>query len=93
MVEKIKVGLVGIGNCFSGLIQGIEYYNKNPEQKVIECKISKPSARFVDSKPPDCDNSSKIFSISVSLLISISFTGLPALIILWKQKLGYKILP
>jgi len=35
MVEKIKVGLVGIGNCFSGLIQGIEYYSKNPSQKVI----------------------------------------------------------
>ena len=35
MVEKIKVGLVGIGNCFSGLIQGIEYYRKNPSQQVI----------------------------------------------------------
>ena len=34
MTEKIKVGLVGIGNCFSGLIQGIEYYNQNPSQKV-----------------------------------------------------------
>jgi myo-inositol-1-phosphate synthase len=27
--------LVGIGNCFSGLIQGIEYYRKNPSQQVI----------------------------------------------------------
>ena len=35
MVDKIKVGLVGIGNCFSGLIQGIEYYRQNPEQQVI----------------------------------------------------------
>ncbi len=35
MVERIKVGLVGIGNCFSGLIQGIEYYRKNPSQEVI----------------------------------------------------------
>jgi myo-inositol-1-phosphate synthase len=35
MPDKIKVGLVGIGNCFSGLIQGIEYYRKNPSQKVI----------------------------------------------------------
>ena len=35
MVEKIKVALVGVGNCFSGLIQGIEYYQKNPSQKVI----------------------------------------------------------
>jgi len=33
--EKIKVGLVGIGNCFSGLIQGIEYYRKNPSQEII----------------------------------------------------------
>ncbi|MFN3654520.1 MAG: inositol-3-phosphate synthase [Candidatus Nitrosotenuis sp.] len=35
MAKKIKVGLVGIGNCFSGLIQGIEYYRKNPLQRVI----------------------------------------------------------
>jgi myo-inositol-1-phosphate synthase len=35
MGNKIKVGLVGIGNCFSGLIQGIEYYTKNPSQEVI----------------------------------------------------------
>jgi myo-inositol-1-phosphate synthase len=35
MPDKIKVGLVGIGNCFSGLLQGIEYYRKNPSQKVI----------------------------------------------------------
>ena len=35
MTGKIKVGLVGVGNCFSGLIQGIEYYRKNPEQQVI----------------------------------------------------------
>ena len=35
MVEKIRVALVGLGNCFSGLIQGIEYYRKNPSQQVI----------------------------------------------------------
>jgi len=34
MGRKIKVGLVGIGNCFSGLIQGIEYYRQNPSQEV-----------------------------------------------------------
>jgi myo-inositol-1-phosphate synthase len=25
-VEKIKIGIVGIGNCASALIQGVEYY-------------------------------------------------------------------
>ena len=35
MGNKIKVGLVGIGNCFSGLIQGIEYYAQNPSQEII----------------------------------------------------------
>jgi len=34
MSDKIKVALVGIGNCFSGLIQGIEYYKQNPSQEV-----------------------------------------------------------
>ena len=31
---RIRVGLVGVGNCFSGLIQGIEYYRRNPSQSV-----------------------------------------------------------
>lgn len=35
MTERIKVGLVGIGNCFSGLLQGIEYYRQNPSQQII----------------------------------------------------------
>ena len=35
MTEKIRVGLIGIGNCFAGLIQGIEYYRKNPAQQVV----------------------------------------------------------
>ena len=26
---------MGIGNCFSGLIQGIEYYRQNPAQEII----------------------------------------------------------
>ena len=41
MVEKIKVALVGLGNCFSGLIQGIEYYKKNPSQQVIGIILDK----------------------------------------------------
>lgn len=35
MGGRIRVGLVGIGNCFSGLIQGIEYYRQNPNQEVV----------------------------------------------------------
>ncbi|MBN2478085.1 inositol-3-phosphate synthase [Candidatus Micrarchaeota archaeon] len=34
MGKKIKVGVVGVGNCFAGLVQGIEYYRQNPERKV-----------------------------------------------------------
>ncbi len=34
MVKRIRVALVGIGNCFAGLIQGIEYYRQNPSQEV-----------------------------------------------------------
>lgn len=35
MAKKIKVGIVGVGNCFAGLIQGIEYYKKHKEKKPI----------------------------------------------------------
>jgi len=32
---EIKVAVVGVGNCFAGLVQGIEFYKNNPEEKVI----------------------------------------------------------
>lgn len=35
MSKKIKVGIIGVGNCFAGLIQGIEYYKKNKKEKII----------------------------------------------------------
>jgi len=30
---KIRVGVIGVGNCFAGLIQGIEYYKRNKTEK------------------------------------------------------------
>ena len=35
MRKKIKVGVIGVGNCFAGLIQGIEYYKKHQGKKII----------------------------------------------------------
>ncbi|MDD5171723.1 MAG: inositol-3-phosphate synthase [Candidatus ainarchaeum sp.] len=32
---KIRCAVVGVGNCFAGLVEGIEYYRQHPEQKVI----------------------------------------------------------
>ncbi|MDD5145161.1 MAG: inositol-3-phosphate synthase [Candidatus Pacebacteria bacterium] len=34
-MKKIRVGIIGVGNCFAGLIQGIEYYRKNKNKKPI----------------------------------------------------------
>ncbi len=51
MGGKIKVALVGIGNCFAGLIQGIEYYRKNPSQQVtgiIHEKLSDYTINDID---------------------------------------------
>ncbi len=32
-MSKIKVGIIGVGNCASSLVQGVEYYkNKTPDQ-------------------------------------------------------------
>ena len=31
--NKIKVAILGVGNCASSLVQGVEYYTKNNEQK------------------------------------------------------------
>ena len=33
-MDKIKVAIAGVGNCASSLVQGIEYYQKNPEKDV-----------------------------------------------------------
>ncbi len=35
MLKKIKVGVIGVGNCFAGLIQGIEYYKRRGNRKII----------------------------------------------------------
>ncbi|MDD5340395.1 MAG: inositol-3-phosphate synthase [Candidatus ainarchaeum sp.] len=34
-MPKIRCAVVGVGNCFAGLVQGIEYYKRHPEEKVI----------------------------------------------------------
>jgi myo-inositol-1-phosphate synthase len=33
-MSKIRVGVIGVGNCFAGLAQGIEYYKRNKTQKL-----------------------------------------------------------
>ncbi|MDD5337148.1 MAG: inositol-3-phosphate synthase [Candidatus ainarchaeum sp.] len=35
MAGKIKIAIVGVGNCASGFIQGIEYYRQHPEREVV----------------------------------------------------------
>ena len=34
-MDKIKIAIVGVGNCTSSLIQGIEYYRKNDDKEVV----------------------------------------------------------
>ena len=33
-MEKIRVGIIGTGNCAKALVEGVQYYNENPEDKV-----------------------------------------------------------
>ena len=33
--RRIRTGVIGVGNCFAGLVQGIEFYRKNPEKELI----------------------------------------------------------
>ncbi len=35
MATKIRVGIIGVGNCFAGLVQGIEYYKKHSKKEPI----------------------------------------------------------
>lgn len=34
MNKKIRVAIVGVGNCAKSLVEGIQYYNENPTDKV-----------------------------------------------------------
>ncbi|MEM4166331.1 MAG: inositol-3-phosphate synthase [Candidatus Bilamarchaeaceae archaeon] len=34
-MSKIRCAVVGVGNCFAGLVQGIEYYRQNPKMEII----------------------------------------------------------
>jgi len=34
-MPSVRVGIVGIGNCFAGLYQGIEYYKRNPGRTTV----------------------------------------------------------
>lgn len=34
VMGKIRVGVIGVGNCFAGLAQGIEYYKRNSTNKL-----------------------------------------------------------
>lgn len=47
-MSEIKCAVVGVGNCFSGLVQGIEYYKKNPEKKVIGIMHEQISGYSID---------------------------------------------
>jgi len=36
-LEKIKIAIIGVGNCASSLVQGIHYYkDKNPENATLK---------------------------------------------------------
>ena len=34
-MDKIRVGVIGVGNCFAGLVQGIEYYRRHPNEAPV----------------------------------------------------------
>ena len=33
-MKKIKVGIIGVGNCAQSLVEGMQYYNENPNDTV-----------------------------------------------------------
>src|SRR5207245_10885442 len=51
-MSKIKVALAGVGNCASALIQGIQYYRKNPpKEDILTTGLMHP--KFGDYKVED----------------------------------------
>ena len=33
-MSKINVAIIGVGNCAKSLVEGVQYYIQNPEDKV-----------------------------------------------------------
>lgn len=33
-MKKIKVGIIGVGNCAKSIVEGVQYYNENPNDNV-----------------------------------------------------------
>ena len=33
-MSKIKAGIIGVGSCAKSLVEGVQYYNENPEDKI-----------------------------------------------------------
>ena len=34
-MDRINIGVIGVGNCFAGLVQGIEYYRQNTDKRIV----------------------------------------------------------
>ena len=32
--KKVRVAVIGVGNCASSLVQGVEFYRRNPANEV-----------------------------------------------------------
>ncbi len=73
MREKIKIALIGVGNCASSLVQGIEYYRlKNPQDAIGLMHwdiggygpgdIDVVAAFDIDQRKVGCDVSRAIFA-------------------------------
>ena len=39
-MEKIKIGIIGIGNCASALVQGIEYYRDSNKRGLFRPNLA-----------------------------------------------------
>ena len=33
-MSKIRVGIIGVGSCAKSLVEGVQYYNENPDDKI-----------------------------------------------------------
>ena len=84
MVKDIKIGIVGVGNCASFLLQSIQFYKKD-NGKIGDYGIRdiKPVAAFdVDSRKVDQELSKAIFessTINTEKIASVPKTGVRVL--------------
>ena len=45
--NKVRVAIIGVGNCASSLVQGVQFYHNAPDRKTGSAGLDRQALRFL----------------------------------------------